>query len=69
VLIEGDFRSEKLFLSVDPLHPSKTVEIDKKQIEEYRIMPTSPMPQGLLDTFTLDEIRDLLAFLESGAGR
>lgn len=69
VLVEGDFRSEKLRLNVDPLHPAKIIEIDKKQIEAYRLTDTSPMPQGLLDTFTLDEIRDLSAFLESGAER
>lgn len=69
VLSEGDFRSEKLLLNTDPLHPSKVVEVDKKEIDEYRLTETSPMPQALLDTFTLDEIRDLLAFLESGAGR
>ncbi len=39
-------------------------EIDKKQIEEVRTMELSLMPEGLLNTFMLDEIRDLLAWLE-----
>lgn len=69
VLSEGDFRSEKLLLNVDPLHPSKVVTIDKKEIDDYRLTETSPMPQGLLDSFTLDEICDLLAFMEANAGR
>jgi hypothetical protein len=56
-------------LNTDPLRPSLVVEIDKRQIADYRQGETSPMPQGLLDGFTLEEIRDLLAFLESGAGR
>lgn len=69
IVSEGDFRSEILRLNTDPLRPSLVVEIDKRQIADYRQGETSPMPQGLLDGFTLDEIRDLLAFLESGAGR
>lgn len=63
VINEGDYRSEKLTLQLDPLQPDKTVTLDKKEITEHRALPISPMPSGLLDAFTLDEIRDLLAFL------
>lgn len=66
LLNEGDFRSEKLKLSTDPLRPAQIVEVDKKEIAEQRLLETSPMPQGLLDTFTRDEIADLLTFLEDG---
>ncbi|HXT60956.1 MAG TPA: hypothetical protein VN699_20115, partial [Pirellulales bacterium] len=62
----GDFRAEKLRLNVDPLHPGQVIEIDKKEVEERRLGDTSPMPQGLLDGFTREEIADLLAFLEDG---
>jgi hypothetical protein len=64
ILSEGDYRSEKLILATDPLRPDLTVEIDKKDISEHKTTPTSPMPAGLLDTFSLAEIRDLLAYLE-----
>lgn len=64
---EGDYRSENLLLSTDPLHPAAFVKIDKKKIVEHQLVATSPMPQGLLDGFTADEIFDLLAFLEAGA--
>ncbi len=64
VVAEGDYRSEKLLINVDPLRPSKVVEIDKKEIAEHRLLGTSPMPAGLLDGFTAVEVRDLLAFLE-----
>ena len=67
VVAEGDYRSEKLLINTDALRPSQVREVDKKQITEHRLLPTSPMPEGLLDTFTADEIRDLLAFLERGA--
>ena len=62
----GDFRDEKLRLNVDPLRPGQVVEIDKREVEEQRLDNTSPMPQGLLDGFTRDEIADLVAFLEGG---
>ncbi len=67
LLTDGDFRSEKLRLSVDPLHPGKFVELDKKEIVEAEMMESSPMPEGLLDSFTREEIADLLAFLERGS--
>jgi putative heme-binding domain-containing protein len=62
----GDFRGEKLRLNVDPLHPGQLVEIDKKDVADQQLVDTSPMPKGLLDTFTREEIADLLAFLEDG---
>jgi putative heme-binding domain-containing protein len=63
VLNEGDYRRERLTLQIDPLQPDKIVELDKKEITEHRTLPVSPMPTGLLDTFTREEIRDLLAYL------
>lgn len=67
IVNEGDYRSEKLILALDALQPGKIIELDKKEISEHRPIPTSPMPNGLLDTFTRDEIRDLLAYLERGS--
>lgn len=64
LIFGGDFRSELIRLSTDPLRVTAVREIDKKQIEQIRTMELSPMPEGLLNTFTLDEIRDLLAWLE-----
>jgi putative heme-binding domain-containing protein len=67
VVSEGDFRSEKLRLAADPLRPSQITEISKREIDRYQLSDTSPMPQGLLDTFTSADILDLLAFLHAGA--
>ncbi len=63
VIPGGDFRSEKLRISTDLLRPDQIVEVDKKLIEEHHPSAVSPMPQGLLDTLTFEEIRDLLAYL------
>src|SRR5262249_52623311 len=63
----GDFRSEKLRLVPDLLHPDQIIELDKKSIEEHRPSDQSPMPRGLLDTFTREEISDLMAYLTGKA--
>ena len=67
LLTEGDFRSEKLRMNVAPLRPGNFIEIDKKEIETSQETVTSPMPEGLLDSFTTAEIAALLAFLEQAA--
>jgi len=57
--------SEKqIVLRPNPLAP-ETVTVLKSDIETRELSKTSPMPAGLLNTFTKDEILDLLAYLES----
>lgn len=63
----GDYRSTKLRLSPDPLRPGYTIEIDKTDIETHQPSLQSPMPAGLLDTLTMSEIRDLLAYIKGAA--
>ncbi len=64
LLVEGDYRSEKVRIQTDPLDFNSVKEIDKRDIDQHRQTEQSPMPEGLLDTFELDEIRDLLAYLQ-----
>jgi len=46
----------------------ESIEIEKAEIAVRRLHPLSRMPSGLLDTLTLEEILDLLAYsLSSGA--
>ena len=65
-VLGGDYRSQTLRLAVDPQHPFQVTEIDKRTIEEQQVSAISFMPEGLLDTLSADEIRDLIAFIESG---
>lgn len=65
ILIEGDYRSQKVRIQTDPLKADAVVEIDKKEIEEHKQLDRSPMPDGLLDGFSRDEIRALIAFLQN----
>ena len=68
VTMAGDYRSPKLRVALDPLRPSKVVEVDKKSIISQTKSNLSQMPEGLLDTFDRDEILDLLAYIASGPG-
>ncbi|MGH9162289.1 MAG: HEAT repeat domain-containing protein [Vicinamibacteraceae bacterium] len=51
-------------LTVVPVDGSGAVTIPKSQIVSRKAATTSPMPEGLLNTLSLDEIADLFAFLE-----
>lgn len=65
VVLGGDYRSSKLRLATDPISPQKIIEIEKKRIEKQQPSSQSWMPEGLLDTFSRDEIDDLMAYIES----
>ena len=49
------------------MNPGALTPIEVEQIDEMAPSPVSMMPQGLLDSFTEDEIRDMVAFLRTGA--
>jgi putative heme-binding domain-containing protein len=55
---------EQVVIRPLPLEP-QTVTIKKSEIESRKLSAISPMPVGLLNTFTKEEILDLLAYLES----
>ncbi len=55
---------DKVVLRPNPLEP-ETVAVKKSEIASREHSKISPMPAGLLNTFTKDEILDLLAYLES----
>ncbi|MEM7013799.1 MAG: hypothetical protein AAF585_20235, partial [Verrucomicrobiota bacterium] len=64
-LIRDDFRKSALFISSNIFAPTQLTEISKHDIESYEPTPVSPMPPNLLDTLTMQEIADLIAFLSS----
>ena len=61
----GDFRSPILRISTDPAHPSRVIEIQKSDITSRKNSKASWMPDDLLNTFTRQQIFDLVAYLES----
>lgn len=56
--------ADKVVIRPIPLEP-ETVTVMKSEIESRQLSKTSPMPTGLLNTFTEEEILDLLAYMES----
>lgn len=59
-----DETPEMVVVRPNPLEPA-TVAVKKSEIESRKLSKISPMPAGLLNTFTQDEVLDLLAYLES----
>ncbi len=51
------------------LKPDKIETIKQSSIEERKIADVSTMPTGLLDTFSVEEIFDLLAFIQASASQ
>lgn len=41
------------------------ITLDKAEIEQRQLAPNSLMPEGQLDTLSFEEVRDLLAYLQS----
>ena len=62
-----DEDATKVALVINPLAPQR-VEILKADITRREASKLSPMPEGLINTLTKEEILDLLAYIES-AGR
>jgi putative heme-binding domain-containing protein len=59
---------QKLVLVTNPL-TQEQVEVRKSQVASMAPSKVSPMPDGLLSTFSKNEILDLLAYIESGGKR
>ncbi|MFN9988099.1 MAG: heme-binding protein, partial [Pirellula sp.] len=55
----------KVTLVVDPEDATKTVTLDRSDIEEEKVSKVSLMPAELLDKLNQDEVLDLLAFVLS----
>jgi putative heme-binding domain-containing protein len=52
----------RLTIEVDPVN-GKTIVLERSEIEQSLQATRSPMPDGLLDTFTREEVLDLIALL------
>ena len=60
-----DYRDPVLRLATDPANPLETIEISKERIALQKRSDVSWMPKGLLDTFSRDDILNLLAYLQN----
>ncbi len=64
-IVEED--AQKVVVQPNQLLPDK-ITLKKSDIEKRQVSKVSPMPGGLVNTFSKEEILDLLAYIES-AGR
>jgi putative heme-binding domain-containing protein len=60
--------ADKLVVQINPLKP-ENVTIKKSDVRSRTLSKLSPMPEGLVDVLTKDEILDMLAYIESGGNR
>ena len=60
-----NLNGDRLTLNTDLTDPNQRVNIDRKEIEELAVSKTSPMPAGLFNRMTKDEVLDLIAYLIS----
>jgi putative heme-binding domain-containing protein len=56
---------QKMVVVTDPLKQTK-VDVLKSDVQKRQLSKLSPMPEGLANNLTREEILDLLAYLESG---
>ena len=61
-----NLNGDSMTLNTDLTDPNQRVNIDRKTIDNLVVSKTSPMPVGLFDRMTRDEILDLTAYLISG---
>ena len=56
---------EQYWVQPDMINPDLMVKIKVAEIEDMKPSKVSPMPAGLLDTMTRDDILDLIAYMRS----
>jgi len=61
-----NMNGKNLSVLTNMLDPSSLTNLNRDNIEEARPATTSMMPAGLLDTFTKEEIIQLMAYLRAG---
>ena len=55
--------AEMFFIAADPLRPTSFQRIPRAEITSRKQSPLSPMPEGLLNGLTAEEVYDLLGYL------
>jgi putative heme-binding domain-containing protein len=67
VVVKEDDAEIQLMTSL--LTPHSVTKIKKSDVDDRAVSKISPMPEGLLNVLTRDEILDLQAFVEAGGYR
>lgn len=56
-------KDEKWIIATSPFDFTQTTEIERNNIKGMKHSPISPMPPGLINSLSPDELKDLLAYL------
>ncbi len=60
---------DKLVLVLNPLAPDNKTVVSRKELARREASKISPMPEGLANSLTREEILDLIAYLQSGGNQ
>jgi putative heme-binding domain-containing protein len=60
--------ANRIIVQPDPLKMDR-VEVKAADVEVRKLSPLSPMPEGLVNVLSKDEILDLIAYMEAGGRR
>jgi putative heme-binding domain-containing protein len=61
-----NLNGDTVSVNTDPANPNQQERVDRKQVKSIAPSKVSPMPEGLLNLLTQDEILDLTAYVLSG---
>ncbi|MDB6129641.1 MAG: heme-binding protein [Verrucomicrobiales bacterium] len=61
-----NLNNDTVMINTDPASPNEQTTVDRKQVKSIERSKVSPMPEGLLNILTREEILDLAAFVLSG---
>jgi len=64
-----NLNGDTVSVNTDPADPNQQERLDRKQVKSIEPSKTSPMPAGLLNLLTQDEILDLTAYVLSAGDR
>lgn len=64
-----DETAGELMLVPNPLQPGQVATVKKAEITARSLSKISPMPEGLLNVLSREEVLDLIAFMEAGGRR
>jgi len=64
-----NLNGDNVMVNTDPANPFQQETIDRKRVQSIEPSKTSPMPEGLLNLLTADEVADLVAYVLSQGER
>jgi putative heme-binding domain-containing protein len=64
-----DIVDKKILVAPVMLNPNATIEIAEADVKSEAPSPVSPMPPGLINGLTKEQVVELMAFLDSGGNR